>query len=152
MHDMCVDARSDWPQHEFLKWLDAVRDQLGLPSDLQLSQHIGVGHTLISGWRNGRQRPSVKSLNIIAAKLGEDPRKLWVLAGLAHATDTGLLGDQPTAGVMYGMPEEMRDLMAVYRDPRMTDDDRAATRRAIAMIAAGVRSDLDARELRRSVG
>lgn len=110
-HSGRVPTRTDWPQATFLKWLDQLKDSLGLPSDLQLAQHLGIGHTLISGWRNGRQRPSTGTLTAIASATGEDPRHLWVLAGVATAQEVGLAG-RPAPDPL---PREITDLIALYR-------------------------------------
>lgn len=106
-----VPTRTDWPQGAFLRWLDELKESLGLPSDLQLAQHLGIGHTLISGWRNGRQRPSQGTLTTIAAATGDDPRRLWVLAGIATPQEVGLAGAKPPEP----LPQEINDLIALYR-------------------------------------
>ena len=110
-HHASVPTQTSWPKANFLQWLDELKDSLGLPSDLQLAQHLGIGHTLISGWRNGRQRPSQGTLTTIAGRTGDDPRQLWVLAGVATAAEVGLEGTR----VPEPLPKEINDLIALYR-------------------------------------
>lgn len=143
---VCVGTRNDWPQAEFVAWLDGVRRQLGLPSDYQLARHLGISHTLISGWRGGRQQPSMQTLSSMAAVLEEDPRRLWVLAGHANAIDVGLLDDDATPRMPAPeLPDEIVDLIQVYGDERMTDDDRSAVRGWVATLVRGIRADLNER-------
>lgn len=138
--DLCVPTRSDWPQVEFVAWLDATKARLGYEKDAHLAEHFGIGHTLISNWRSGKQRPSMATLSTVAAALKEDPRELWVLAGWYSAVDLGLVKDEQL--VDDGLPTEIRRLVEVYGDPRMDDEDRVAMLRAVRMVYQGVLADL----------
>lgn len=140
----CVPTRSDWPRDEFLAWLDETKARLGIRSDYQLAQHFDIGHTLISGWRNGRQRPSIPTLSQIASVLGEDARKLWVLAGTVDAADVGLAEAAPPV-VRRALPEELQNLIATYFDERLDERDREAIRRHVRILDQTVRSELAAR-------
>jgi transcriptional regulator with XRE-family HTH domain len=94
----------------FLRWLDRVKEQHGMASDNKLAEMLGWNHTKLHGWRTGRQRPSFTSLTELAGILGEEPRKLWVLAGLASAEEAGLEGSpepQP-------LPRPIQELIDVY--------------------------------------
>jgi len=139
--DDTVQTRDDWPRVEFLTWLDAIKRNLGAGSDYQLAQRLGIGHTLISGWRSGRQRPSVQKLNIIAERLGEDPRRLWVLAGCADAAVIGLLDDDGPS-TTYVVPNEIQRLLDLYNDRRLSQDDRDILLRHLAIVATGLEVDL----------
>lgn len=141
-HDVCVRTRGDWPQEDFLRWLDAVCAQLNLGSDNQLASHLGIGHTLISGWRHGRQRPSIQTLNQIAQVLGEDPRRLWVLAGIFNPLDIGLMDESAAPSLQADLPSEIHDLIALFRDDSLAEVDREALRQHVAFLVAGVRAKL----------
>lgn len=147
LHSSCVSTRDPWPRDEFLQWLEATKRRLNLPSDYALARHFGIGHTLISGWRNDRQRPSVDTLTRMAAVLGEDPRSLWVLAGQADAAGVGLTAEDVAATRRTAeRPQEFDDLLNAYFDQRMTDQDRADVRRQIKLLALGILTDLQQRE------
>lgn len=147
LHPSCVSTRDPWPQAEFLAWLDSTKRRLSLPSDYAMAKHFGIGHTLISGWRNDRQRPSIDTLTRMAAVLGEDPRSLWVLAGQADAAGVGLTDDDMAATRRTAeRPQEVDDLLSAYFDPRMTEQDRADVRRQVRLMALGILTDLDQRE------
>lgn len=109
-HSAYVSTSSEWPQRQFLAWLDELKERLDVPSDYQLAQRLGIGHTLISGWRNGRQRPSIGTLTAIATATGDDARRLWVLAGAVPADNVGL-SQQPAP---EPLPREIEDLIALY--------------------------------------
>lgn len=79
-------------------------------SDNKLAEMLGWNHTKLHGWRTGRQRPSFASLTELAGILKEEPRKLWVLAGLASAQEAGLQGSpepQP-------LPRPLQELIEMY--------------------------------------
>jgi transcriptional regulator with XRE-family HTH domain len=92
-----------------MSWLDQVKARLGMVSDYQFAQHVGIGATVINGWRNGRTRPSLAKLTTLAAAIGEDPRTLWALAGLEgmEAQGSPLIEDP--------LPKPVVELIALYR-------------------------------------
>jgi transcriptional regulator with XRE-family HTH domain len=145
IHHSCVPTRSDWPQDEFLAWFDAAKAGAGLKSDYQFAQYLDIGHTLISGWRNSRQRPSVETLSKIAAKLGEDPRRLWVLVGAVKAADIGL-DESERLVVRPPLPQELQDLITAYLDERLDERDREAIRRHVRILTQSIHGDLEARQ------
>jgi transcriptional regulator with XRE-family HTH domain len=139
--DDCVPTRPDWPQQEFLAWLDATKRRLGIVSDNQLAMHLGIGHTLISGWRNNRQRPSFETLNLIAHVLGDDPRPLWVLAGLVTPGEVGLLDDvQPTQPIE--LPAAVVELLDLLDDPRLDAGAREQLLGTVRVLVAGTQAGL----------
>lgn len=152
-----VATRTDWPQEEFLRWWDATKARLvaegkikaraGEPaSDYRMSDYLGLNHTLISGWRGGRSKPSVETLLLIAPILKEDPRELLVLAGWVSAISVGLLDDDVTPGIgRPDLPQEFLDLLSAYWNPELTDEDREIIRRHVSLLAQGVLADLAAR-------
>ncbi len=121
---------SVWPKVEFLAWLDATKKQLGLRNDSAFARHVGIGHTLISGWRHDRQRPSTGTLATIATVLGLDPRSLWVLAGLVPAAEAGPALPPP----LPVLPPELGDLVTVFYDPRLDGQGRRGLLRQVAAL------------------
>jgi transcriptional regulator with XRE-family HTH domain len=103
-----VHTRSDWPREEFMRWLDEQRAQAGYANDFALAEAVPISHTTLSGWRNGRQRPTVAKLAEVAAALNLDPRHLWVRAGLMTAEEVGLPRDAE--------PEPLADADEATRD------------------------------------
>lgn len=85
-----VRTRNDWPRDEFMRWLDEQRQKAGFANDYAFADAAGISHSTISGWRNGRQRPTQTSLARIAVVLHVDPRYLFVRAGLFSPEDLGL--------------------------------------------------------------
>lgn len=153
-NDDCVPTRKDpsWPQEEFLAWLDAVRDRkFRLPNDLQLAERLGIGHSLISNWRHGRQRPSMEILTKVARATGEDPRRLWVLAGIVDAADCGLDDDNPPV-VQRQIPAELEQLADALDDPRLDKRDHADALGAVRLIDTGVRAAAAQRDKRQPGG
>lgn len=138
--------RSDWPQEDFLAWLDGLKAQLGLPSDYQLASHLGIPHTLISGWRSGRQRPSLETLIKIAPRVGEDPRRLWVLAGHVNAVDVGLLAEDAAPRIDLNLPDELVEAIALYRRPDLTKEDEARFKWGLRNFTQGFLAELASRQ------
>lgn len=103
--------RDDWPREDFLAWLDDERDRAGFKHDLELADAAGISHSSISGWRNGRQRPSTATLTKVAKALGKPPRELWVRAGAPEADDLG--GHEPAA--------EDRRAIQLIRDSKLSE-------------------------------
>jgi transcriptional regulator with XRE-family HTH domain len=136
-----VAIRDDWPQQEFLAWLDAIKKGLGLRSDNQLAARLGIGHTLISGWRHGHQRPSMGACKKIADALGEDHRRLLVLAGLADAIEMGLLDDVMPV-VPRTIPEEIERLIDLYNDERLSDKGRGLLLTHVDICRMGIEASL----------
>ncbi len=86
---------ADWPREEFFAWFDQERSRLraDLPNDFAIAKAAGMSHTTLSGWRSGRQAPTMQRLASLAQVLGIDHREVWVRAGLMSPEDVGLLQD-----------------------------------------------------------
>lgn len=145
-NDACVPTqptrpqRPEWPLEDFFRWFDATKDRLELGSDNQAAAYLGIGHTLISGWRNNRQRPSFESLNQIGRVLEMDPRHLWVLAGLVTPGEVGLLEeDQPTR---LALPAAVVELLDLLQDPRLDDAAREQLLGTVRVLVAGTKAGL----------
>lgn len=121
--------------------MDAVKRRRDIPSDFALAQRWGIGHTLISGWRSSRQRPSIETLTKIAVVEQMDARTLWVLAGLVSPADVGLLDNvnpvQPVA-----LPAELVELRDLLDDPRLDASARAQLLGTVRVLVAGTRAGL----------
>lgn len=139
--DVCVSTRPDWPQQEFLAWFDATKQRLGISSDNQMAVYLGIGHTLISGWRNNRQRPSFETLNLIARVLEIDPRHLWVLVGLVSPGEVGLLDDDQPARPLE-LPPAVVELLDLLEDPRLDAAARDQLLGTVRVLVAGTRAGL----------
>jgi len=142
-----VRTRSDWPREEFMKWLDEQRARAGFPNDFALAEAVGISHTTLSGWRNGRQRPTTKKLADVAAVLDIDPRFLWLRAGLMSAEEVGLAdtdepgplvdADEATRQMIQGSdlsPEKKAELLAML-DEEARDDAAQRQRRYQRLLA-----------------
>lgn len=139
--DVCVATRPDWPQEEFLAWLTATKRRLQIASDNQLATHLGIGHTLISGWKNNKQRPSFETLIQIAGVLDMDARQLWVLAGLVTPGQVGLL-DEDQLTRAPELPAAVVELLDLLGDPRLDDAAREQLLGTVRVLVAGTRAGL----------
>jgi transcriptional regulator with XRE-family HTH domain len=114
-----TDDTANWPRAVFLAWLDEWKEANNIPSDMQLAMRAGIpSPSVISGWRNGRARPSRESLRKIAALTGEPPIRIWALAGLADEEETG----GPVEPPRDPLPPSIQNLVALYR--RSNEDTR----------------------------
>lgn len=79
--------RDDWPRDAFFDWFDRVRPAAGFKNEYEFSRAAGISHSAISGWRSGRQRPSMALLSKVAKALDIAPREVWLKAGLVDEQD-----------------------------------------------------------------
>lgn len=79
--------RDDWPRDAFFDWFDRVRPAAGFKNEYEFSRAAGISHSAISGWRSGRQRPSMATLSKVGKALGVAPREVWLVAGLVNEQD-----------------------------------------------------------------
>lgn len=146
--DDCVPTRPDWPQQDFLAWLDATKKAHGIKSDNQLALHWGIGHTLISGWKSNKQRPSIETLIQIASVENMDVRHLWVLAGIVSPGEVGLLDDtQPPQPIE--LPAAVVELLDLLDDPRLDHAAREQLLGTVRVLVAGHRAELPGEPPRR---
>lgn len=121
--------RDDWPREEFLAWLDDARDQAGFRHDLELAEAAGISHSSISGWRNGRQRPSAATLAKVAEALKVGAHEVLRRAGALEAVATMLPPDRgPDAWgiqIIESNPKLSRDakdkLIAIFLEQERRD-------------------------------
>lgn len=124
-----------------MRWLDEQRARAGYPNDFALAEAVGISHTTLSGWRNGRQRPTTAKLADVAVVLDIDPRFLWVRAGLMSAEEVGL---DPTSepGPMVDADEATRQMI---EGSSLSPDQKAAL---LAMLDEEARDDAAQRQRR----
>lgn len=103
--------RDDWPRETFLTWLDGEYERVGIKNDLDLAERANISHSSISGWRNGRQRPSQATLKKVAGALGRTAREVWLKAGAMGADDLGDL-----------LPEDERAVALIRGHATLTDE------------------------------
>lgn len=121
--------RDDWPREDFLNWLDDERDRAGFKHDFELAEAAGISHSSISGWRNGRQRPSAATLAKIAVALGVGAHEVLRRAGALEMVATMLPVDRgpDTWGVQIieSNPKLSRDakdkLIAIFLEQERRD-------------------------------
>lgn len=104
----------------------------------ELSRRSGVSETQLSNWRRGLAQPSRESLKRIAPVLAVQPVKLYLAAAINDVEELDLTGQVD----LTVLPEEIRDFIALYLDPRLTDDQRRYARQTVAYIASGLRAEL----------
>lgn len=80
---------------QFPVWLRTEMDRQGV-SVTELARLLGVNHTVVSAWRNGRRQPKAHNVRAIAAALGVDEDVALIAAG-AKAPDPYLNPDSPLA-------------------------------------------------------
>jgi transcriptional regulator with XRE-family HTH domain len=127
--------RDDWPREEFLAWLDGERDRAGFKHDLELAEAAGISHSSISGWRNGRQRPSAATLAKLAEPLGVGAHEVLKKAGALEAVATM-------------MPAASDDAWGVQIIERSTKLSREAKDKLIAIFLEQERRDREEKERR----
>lgn len=129
-----------WPVAEFQDYLRALMAAAGVADFAELSRRTGVGQWQFSTWKQGRNQPSAASLRRLAPALNVSPIKLFLAAGVNDAEELDLSA-QPDLTVL---PTEIGDLIALYEDPKTSDEQRSFLRRSLAALVAGVRAEVAA--------
>ena len=137
-----------WPVAEFQEYLRACMDAAGIPDFAELSRRSGVGQWQFSTWKQGKNQPSAASLRRLAPTLNVSPVKLYLAAGVNDAEELDLSGQVD----LTVLPAELREFIALYLDQRLTEDQRAYARRAVAHLTAGLRAELAAMPVARPSG
>lgn len=132
----CVAAR--WPYEQFAEYLRALMAEAGIPDYAELSRLSGVNQTQFSNWRRGISRPSRESLAKVARVVGVPTLNLVDVAGLADD------GDEVTEEVRRpaALPAELVELLELWRDERLSDDQRATLLAAVEITVDGMRAQL----------
>lgn len=139
---------ASWPVDEFVAYLRALMGEAHIPDFAELSRLTGVSQTQFSNWRRGLSQPSRDSLNKIAPVLNVKPVNLWLMAGLVDEAELDL-AERPDLAVV---PREFADLLGLWRDERLTDEQRGDLRRSVALLVSGMRSQLADPDLGRPIG
>jgi len=109
-HAMRVSNRETWPRAVFLAWLDQLMDSLGVQSDNQLAQRVGIASSsVISNWRRGQTQPDVANLRKLAVAAGVSPVEVFAKAG--RIEDADMSGARES---VEPMPRQFRDLVDLY--------------------------------------
>ncbi len=128
----------EWPADEFRVYLLALMREAGVQDFADLSRRSGVGQWQLSQYQRGLAQPSVKSLRKIAVALNTSLAKLQLIAGHNDAGELELTDDLDLRVV----PTEFRDLLELWDDSRLSDEQRSFLRRSIATLVAGLRAEL----------
>lgn len=128
---------------DFNNFVDELMKREGIATDAELARLASIPSSVISRWRSGQMQPSRDNLRKLAAPLNVPPVLLWISAGLAKAEEMDLSGQVD----LTVLPTELDDLIALYRDERATDDDRAYLRRSVTGLINNVRADIASREV-----
>lgn len=126
-----------WPVEEFQEYLRALMDEARIANFGELSRLTGVSENQFSRWKLGKSQPSAANLRRIAPALDVAPVALFIAAGLNDPAELDL--DQPDLTVV---PAEIRDLISLYGDDRLKDEQRSFIRQSIANLTAGLRAHL----------
>lgn len=107
----------EWPQQqEFMAYLEDLRKAKGYRNVTALAAAAGISHTTLSSWRNGRQRPSLESLQPLAEVLGVPAHTLAEKAGVVDPARFGQAA--PT------IDELSDEIKMILDDPELSEDDR----------------------------
>lgn len=134
---------AQWPVSEFNEYLERLMDAADIKDRAELSRLAGLNQTQLSAWRKGISQPSWGSLKKIAPVLRVPARNLAYMAALAD--EETLQGPVDITVI----PAEIQELIDLYHDGRVTDDEREMLRRHVAVLVAGVRSRFAATKPRR---
>lgn len=126
---------------DFVDFVEELKRREGIATDAELARLADIPSSVLSRWKSGQMQPSRDNLRKLAVPLKVAPVLLWVSAALAHPDEMDLTGQVD----LTVLPAELADLIALYRDERFTDEDRAYTRRSITGLIAAVRADIATR-------
>jgi transcriptional regulator with XRE-family HTH domain len=127
-----------WPYEDFIAFVDARKVVMKIATDAEMARRSGIPSSILSRWRSGQMQPSRDNLRKLAPVLGVAPVALWVAAGLAHPDEMDLSGPVD----LTVQPPELLDLMDLYDDARLTDDDRDYMRRTVTTLVSSVRGEI----------
>lgn len=107
---MRVSTKDSWPRAVFVSWLDQLMESLGVQSDTQLANRVGIANSsVISNWRRGQTQPDVGNLRKLAAAARVPAVQLYTMAGRIEPSDL-----ETAAPTEPPMPREIQDLIAAY--------------------------------------
>ena len=97
-------------------WLNQQRERMGINSDYDLAQAMGISHVSISKWKSGQQGPSPRHIAVLARVLHVQP--IEVYRGLNRLPDDTEWPDdvkQAASDLMTMTPEVRRKVLTVIR-------------------------------------
>ena len=124
-----------WPHEKFTSYLLALMAEAGISDYAELSRLSGVNQTQFSNWRKGNSRPSHDNLSKIAPVLGTKAAVLWVVAGLVDESEL----DLPAPLDLTVLPREFAELLELYNDERLDDEERTFLRGSVQVLVSGIR-------------
>jgi len=131
-HSMRVTNRDGWPRAVFLAWLDQLMESLGVTSDNQLAQRVGIASSsVISNWRRGQTQPDVTNLRKLAIAAGVSPVEVFAKAGRLEDADI-----QMERRPVEPLPKAFRDLIDLYM--RSDGDTRSVILGQVEFLLAGI--------------
>jgi transcriptional regulator with XRE-family HTH domain len=129
---MRVTNRDGWPRAVFLAWLDQLMESLGVTSDNQLAQRVGIASSsVISNWRRGQTQPDVTNLRKLAIAAGVSPVEVFAKAGRLEDADI-----QMERRPVEPLPKAFRDLIDLYM--RSDGDTRSVILGQVEFLLAGI--------------
>lgn len=123
----------EWSHEQFGAYIDAVMRAQGIDDDAELARRSGVGQTQIGRWRKGASRPSMVLLDRLADGLLVPKRNLYTLAG--YSPD-----DEAPVDIPPAVPREIQDMIDLYHDPDLTDEDRSSLLMQARLAVRGLRA------------
>lgn len=129
-------AGTTWPVDDFNRYLEDLMRAAKIATRKDLGDLAGVSSTQLSNWRRGLAQPRHASLKRIAAVLGVSPIKLYLRAGLTTSAEFDLSGE-PDLTVL---PAEIRELIELWSDPRMSEEHRKTFLANVRITVGGMRA------------
>lgn len=126
-----------WPVGDFNDYVEAAMAGAGIKDREELAELSGLSPTQLSNWKSGKSQPSRKSLEKMAKPLRVPLRNLLLQAGLMSLDD---FAEPPDLTVI---PAQVRELLDLLADERVTEDEREFVLSHVSVVVAGVRARLD---------
>jgi transcriptional regulator with XRE-family HTH domain len=128
---------ASWPVRDFNEYVEAAMDGAGIKDREELSELSGVSPTQLSNYKSGKSQPSRKSLEKLAIPLRVPVRNLLLQAGLMSLDD---FAEPPDLTIV---PAQVRELLDLLADERVTEGEREFLLSHVSVVVAGVRARLN---------
>lgn len=125
-----------WPVEEFNKFLEARMKIVGIRDRAELARLAEIDQTQLSNWRLGKTQPSKESLKKVARPLGVRPVVLYLAAGLMTADEL----DLETQPALVALPPELDELVNLYSDEALNNEERELLLSQARGISLGIRA------------
>lgn len=118
-----LDMRDDWPRERFFQVYDRLLADSPYSSNEAVAEAANFSASNLSRWRNGKAKPTVELLRVLANTLGAPAWVLWEAAGVLPAGAAQkldeLTGEVSAAAaavaVKEAAPEQVDLLVDLYR-------------------------------------